>query len=269
VRRGVFFIGIGVVSWSGCAAPPREAREPDPGAFHFVIESYNINGDMWGNQATLAAIGSGDADIVCLQELTDGWQTAIESRYASRYPYRMFKATPNASAAGLGIISRFPLQDGGWHEGPSGWHPAWHYLVQTPHGVFKVLNAHLRNATGEHGGTVQSYLTTPDDHRYEIQLFVAENSATLPTVILGDFNEGPDGAAVQYLQGVGFQNALPLFHPGQPTWRYGRSVGGQLTQEDDHILFDDSFEPLNAWVVNGGASDHLPVLAHFEAKGSW
>jgi endonuclease/exonuclease/phosphatase family metal-dependent hydrolase len=267
VLREIIFLGLGAVWWSGCAAPPREPRDPDPGAFHFVIESYNLNNDMSGNPSTLATIGTADADIVCLQEITDEWQADVESTYASRYPYRMYKA--HDGAAGLAILSRFPVQDGGFHDEPNGWHPAWHYLIQTPHGVFKILNTHLRNATGQHGGTVNSYLTTPDDHRYEIQLFVRGNNAPLPTVILGDFNEGPDGAAVQYLQGIGYQNVLPLYHPGQPTWRYGRSVGGQFTQELDHILFDDSFDALNAWVVNAGASDHLPVLAHFQAAGNW
>ena len=83
-------------------------------------------------------------------------------------------------------------------------------------------------------------------------------------LIAGDFNEGTSGAAIRYLQENGYQNILPLYHPGQPTWRYDKTVGGQFTQTIDHILFDDAFESLNAWVVNSGASDHLPVLAHLQ-----
>jgi hypothetical protein len=36
--------------------------------------------------------------------------------------------------------------------------------------------------------------------------------------------------------------------------------------ESDHILFDGSFEPIDAWVVRAGSSDHLPVVAHLEAS---
>jgi len=259
-------VGLGAALLvAGCGARPLEPRDPDPGHFHFTIETYNLNNYEGGNVETLAAIGITRADIICLQEVTDAWQSAIEPRYDPLYPYRLFKTDPGGGAAGLGILSRFPVRDGGWHPAPVDWHPSWHYLVDTPHGTIKILNTHLRNATGMDGNTIESYLRTPGDHLYEIQVFTSENPAPLPTLIVGDFNEGPNGAAVEYLEQNGFQNVLPLYHPGQPTWRYGRSVGGQFTQELDHILFDASFEPLNAWVENAGASDHLPVTAHLEA----
>jgi endonuclease/exonuclease/phosphatase family metal-dependent hydrolase len=269
MMRG-FWIACAVSSLAlGCGARPLEPRDPDPGAFHFRIESYNVLDEASGNPYTLWAIGIPDAEIVCLQEITPEWQAAIEQRYASRYPYRLFKPVAEpAGAAGMGIMSRFPVRDGGWHEGMVGGHPAWHYFVDTPHGTIKVLNTHLRNAVSGNGGTVNSYLTVGDDHVREIQLFTSENPTQLPTLIVGDFNEGPEGAAVQYLEQNGFTNALPLYHPGQPTERH-TSLADQFSLEIDHILFDGSFEPLNAWALNEGESDHLPVVAHLEASTSW
>jgi endonuclease/exonuclease/phosphatase family metal-dependent hydrolase len=76
-------------------------------------------------------------------------------------------------------------------------------------------------------------------------------------------SRGPNGAAVEYLR-LGFRHSSSS---GQPLPTAGRS--GQFTQELDHILFDPSFEPLNSWVVNAGASDHLPVMAHLEAAKPW
>jgi endonuclease/exonuclease/phosphatase family metal-dependent hydrolase len=258
-----FLAALGLV---GCGVRPLEPRDPDPGVFHFTVQTYNLNNDTEGNLDTLATIGTAKADIICLQEVTAGWQALIEPRYAA-YPYRLFKA--DEGAYGLGVLSRYPVHDGGWHPGPNGWHPAQHYIVDTPNGSFKILNVHLRNATGQNGNTIQSLLRRSDDHDYEIRLFTAQNTANLPTIVLGDFNEGSSGAAVQFLESTGFQNILPLYHPGQPTWRYKASVGGQFTQELDHILFDPAFEPLNAWVVNGGGSDHIPVVAHLEASRAW
>jgi len=250
---------------AGCGASPLEPRDPDPGAFHFTVETYNLNNDDGADLATVETIGNARSDIVCVQEITDVSRAAIEARYAAIYPYRLFKVDPTGGAAGLGIMSRFPVIDGGWREGK--WHPAWYYFIETPKGRFGILNAHLRNATGQHGNTVQSYLRTDEDHLEEIKYFTAQCTKVMPTLVLGDFNEGPSGAAVQYLETDGFQNVLPLFHPGQPTWRYKATVGGQFTQTLDHILFDSSFVPLNAWVVNAGGSDHLPVVAHFQAAG--
>ena len=37
----------------------------------------------------------------------------------------------------------------------------------------------------------------------------------------------------------------------------------------DHILFDRAFVPLNAYVLDSGNSDHLPVVAHLEASDVW
>ncbi len=256
-------------AFCGCGAEPLSPRDPDPGAFHFVVQTYNLFNEGNGHPATLATVAEADADVVCLQETTAAWRDAIESRYAQKYPYRAFKVDPGGGAAGLGIMSRFPVRDGGWRPGPRGWHPAWQHLVDTPHGTVAILNVHLRNATGQNGNTVQSYLRTDEDHLFEIKEFTARCTDVLPTVIVGDFNESTSGAAVRYLEENGYRNILPLYHPGQPTWRYGKTVGGQFTQTIDHILFDGSFESLNSWVVNGGASDHLPVLAHLQANGAW
>lgn len=55
--------------------------------------------------------------------------------------------------------------------------------------------------------------------------------------------------------------------PGTPTWRY-RSVVGQLEETVDHILYDETLRPLDAWVEIKGRSVHLPLLAHFEPR-SW
>ena len=252
----------------GCGSVPLEPRDPDPGSFHFTVQTYNLLNEGGGDPATLAAIGLANADVSCLQEITAAWRTAIETKYASTYPHRMFKIDDGGGAAGLGVLSRFPLRDGGWHEG-AGWHPAWNHLVDTPNGTIHILNAHLRNATGQNGNAVQSYLRTSEDHVHEITTFMAQCTKLDATIVLGDFNEGTDGSAIRYLESDGFQNALPLYHPGQPTWRYSRTVSRQFTQTLDHILFDSSFEPLNAWVLDEGASDHLPVVAHLEAARHW
>jgi endonuclease/exonuclease/phosphatase (EEP) superfamily protein YafD len=270
MRNLVLGLWATLLGSSGCGPLPLEPRDPDPGAFHFRVQTYNLFNEGGGNVDTLAALGQSDADVICLQETTAVWQEAIESRFAARYPHRAFKVDTTGAAAGLGILSRFPVRDGGFLPGPNGWHPAWCHLVDTPHGTVKILNTHLRSANGQNGNAIQSYLRTADDHRYEISLFMSQSQMpVVPMIVAGDFNEGPDGAAIQYLEGVGFRNILPLYHPGQPTWRYDRSVGGQFTQELDHILFDPSFEPLNAWVVNSGGSDHLAVVAHLQAAASW
>ncbi|HEX2880589.1 MAG TPA: endonuclease/exonuclease/phosphatase family protein [Polyangiaceae bacterium] len=212
-------------------------------------------------QSSLEAVGAADADLVCLQEVTPDWEVALRARYGAKYPYMLFHT--DGGAAGLAALSRFPLTDLGLREGPGGWHPAWHFLAENPGDTLQVINVHLRSLLSGDGNPVQSYLSTGSDHLRQIESFTADSDAQLSTIVLGDFNEDPDGSAVRYLERLGFQNALPLYHPGQPTWRYG-SVGDQLSKTFDHILFDQSLRSLNSWVVQQGASDHLPVVAHLE-----
>jgi endonuclease/exonuclease/phosphatase (EEP) superfamily protein YafD len=97
----------------------------------------------------------------------------------------------------------------------------------------------------------------------EIEDFAPQCDGSQSNIVVGDFNEDGDGEAVEFLQREGFDDVLPQFHPGQPTWRY-RSVAGQLEDTVDHILYDDSLRALDSWVEVKGRSDHLPVLAHFE-----
>lgn len=255
-----------LVAVCGCGPRPLEPRDPTPGVPHFTVKTFNVETGKQNDGATVSAVGQGNADIVCLQETTAEWESVLEERYADQYPYQLYK--PDPETAGLGVLSRYPILDAGFLSAPNGWHPAWHVLVKTPAGWLQILNVHLRSMMVGNGGSVNSYLTTDGDHRYEIKSFTADLTKDIPTMIMGDFNEKPDGAAVRYLEDIGYRNVLPLYHPGQPTWRHP-SVAGEFQTTLDHIMFDGSVEPLNAWVINAGHSDHLPVMAHFEAAYTW
>jgi endonuclease/exonuclease/phosphatase (EEP) superfamily protein YafD len=127
----------------------------------------------------------------------------------------------------------------------------------------QILNVHLRATFNGHSNVVASYLNVGKDHLTAINEYTAQNAAPT-TLVVGDFNEETNGEAVKKLKDDGFQDVLPLFKPGQPTWRH-KSLADQFTAAIDHILFDDStLEALDAHVLVKGNSDHLPVVASFE-----
>jgi endonuclease/exonuclease/phosphatase family metal-dependent hydrolase len=251
---------------AGCGERPLEPRDPTPGVPHFKIKTYNVLTDKHDDPRTVTAVGADSADIVCLQETTAEWEAALRGRYSRQYPHMLFRAAPGA--AGLAVLSRYPLEEGEFIPGPNDWHPAWYVLAETPAGSVQILNLHLRSKLSGNGDSLSSYGKADGDHLFEVQIFTQQASQHHPTIVLGDFNEGVDGVAIRFFEDRGYRNVLPLFHPGQPTWRY-RSVANQFTQTLDHILFDAAFAPLNAWVINQGSSDHLPVVAHFEAAYAW
>jgi vancomycin resistance protein VanJ len=252
---------LALLAGLGCGQEPLEPRDPTPGAFPVLVQSFNVQLDRSSDEATVRAVGEAGADVVALQEVTPDWEAVIRERYSSNYPYLLFRTDPGSS--GLAVLSRYPMSDLGFHDGPNGWHPAWHVQVETPVGSIQLLNVHLRSVLTGRDGPLDSALKSDEDHLLSIREFTGECSGTLATLIVGDFNEETDGDAVRYLENIGYRNALPLYRPGQGTWRY-RSLGGQLSKALDHILFDGGFDSLNAWVSDAGHSDHLPVFAYLE-----
>jgi vancomycin resistance protein VanJ len=262
---GVIAGGVIAGSVVGCGEPPLRPRPPSEGAPHYTVMSYNIELGAEGAPRTLQGIGTTDADIVCLQEVTPAAEAALKASYSEQYPYQLFQS--KGGAGGLAALSRFPLVDHGLRPAPEHWHPAWHLEVETLAGPVQILNVHLRSLFSAEPNPVSSYLNTDADHLTEMQSFSDWCEPDVPTIILGDFNEDPDGPAVSYLVDRGFLNLLPAFRPGQPTWRY-RSPGNQFSATFDHILINGPLVPLDAWVQRRGESDHLPVLAHIEPR-SW
>lgn len=250
-----------LVAGQGCSSrPTRSARDPLPGEKAFQVLTYNVNFGLGGSAEGIEAIRNAGADLVLLQETTAEWQSAIERELAGEYPYMAFHHV-RGGAGGLGVLSRAPFTDAGVLPAES-WFPAWNIHAETPIGTLQVLNVHLRPGFGDKGGIVSGYFTTPEIREREITAFLKELDDDLPTLVVGDFNEDEDGRALKKLAAEGFRTALPEFDPKAKTWRWPTSVGN-LTGRLDHVVYDESLEPLSVEVLDQGRSDHLPVLAVF------
>ncbi len=249
---------------SGCASPPLAPRSAAPGAPTLSVASYNVEAGRHDDRSVIEAIGAGDADVVCLQETTPEFEPVLRSRYGARYPHQRYQHNaPRFGPGGLAVLSRFPVVDRGHRPSPNRWHPAWHVEIETPNGPIQILLVHLRAKMGGRSNDLAALLTLHNDHLNEIRHFMRWTSPDVPTLVVGDFNEESDGAAIRWLEARGFQNALPLFRPGAHTWRYPM-LGLEVRQRLDHILFDRGFLPLDARVLPRGSSDHLPVVARFQ-----
>ncbi len=247
-----FTLALLSTACGGVRAPRAAGRTP-----HLTVATYNVYFGAWKDPSTVGAILQTGADLVFLQEVNADWKRVIEARCSERYAHVLFEA--RGGSRGMAVLSRFPLEGlpvvaASAH----GFHFAWVVQATTPLGRVQILNVHLRSPLSGPRTGLRNLLAAGDDHEEELRSFVGSLSPG-PTLVVGDFNEGPDGRAVRWLERRGFRNALPLFHPGQPTWR-GRSVGGQLEMSIDHVMFDASFEPLDAHVLRAGSSDHLPLV---------
>jgi endonuclease/exonuclease/phosphatase family metal-dependent hydrolase len=93
---------------------------------------------------------------------------------------------------------------------------------------------------------------------------------SVPNVVTGDFNAGPDSPVVAPLLEAGFRHALPP-GPGGTVHRFTGRVDGRRI---DHVLVRGPLEVVAAGVVTGAdcvparrASDHWPVVADLRLTG--
>jgi endonuclease/exonuclease/phosphatase (EEP) superfamily protein YafD len=196
-----------------------------------------------------------------VQETTPGWEAAFRAGLTGEYREIRFRRC--CGAGGMGILSKLPIVEDEPMEPPErGWFPAWRVVLDGPSGKLQALNVHLHPQLSE-SGSVSGVFTTQPIRRAEIEKYAAELDPALPTVVAGDFNEGNRGAALALLRSRGFEDALHDFHGSQPTWHWPTSVG-TVSAQFDHVTHDARLVPLDARVVEGGSSDHAPVVALFE-----
>ena len=243
---------------------PDPAPREQPDAPGLLVMTYNVNFGTAGDPEILELIAGSGADLVLLQETTPRWEKALRQALARRYPYMAF--LPSARrAGGLAFLSRHPLEPREAGRSPIGWFPAWRAIAHTPIGPVQLLNLHLRPPGTDGGSYLRGYMTSQEDRLRETRAHLELVDPDLPTIIAGDFNEDSRGRSLRHLAERGFDGALERFRPFQHTWRWQTAMG-TIRWQLDHILAGPRLEATDAWVLQGGGSDHLPVLARVELR---
>ncbi|HUX00759.1 MAG TPA: endonuclease/exonuclease/phosphatase family protein [Phycisphaerae bacterium] len=247
-----------------CSGPARRPRKAPEGVPALAVMTFNVNFGLAGDSGTLAAVRGAGADAVFLQETTPLWESAIRRELSDAYPYMEFRHC--RGAGGMAVLSRRPFQVRDYVPSPSGWFPAMRVVLQSPLGPVQALQVHLHPPVSERGSVASGYLTTGPVRKREIEAFLERLEPGMPTLVLGDFNENYDGQAAGVLYERGIQSVLREYEPSARTWRWRTGVG-TLRKTLDHIFYGPGLEPLEARVIDRGASDHLPVLAVFGPAG--
>jgi endonuclease/exonuclease/phosphatase family metal-dependent hydrolase len=239
-----------------CRAHPRTAARP--GATSLTVMTFNVNFGVAEHPDNLAAIAEQDADLVLLQETTPAAEAAIRGQLSERYEHMIFSHC--CRAGGLAVLSKYPIVDREQLAATIGWFPAQRVIVATPLGRVQVINVHLRPPISDDGSWVGGYFSTRSVRGEEMEAFWREADPGLPTIVAGDFNESGNGRAIAYLERQGLASALPAQHPRATTWRWPTPLG-TIRAQLDHIVVDEHFAARDTRVVQGGRSDHLPVVS--------
>jgi endonuclease/exonuclease/phosphatase (EEP) superfamily protein YafD len=247
---------------TACAAPCAVKSPALPGP-ELTVLTYNVNFGLSGDPSTLAAIRGLNADMVFLQETDLAWERALRQALSSVYPHMAFRHSDGAG--GLAVLSRFPFRPEEYLPSREGWFPAWRVVVESPLGPVQVLQVHLRPPVSDRGSWISGYFTTGDFRRREMEVFAAHLKPGLATMVVGDFNEGHGGKAVQLLRRRGLRDALRERCPDATTWHWQTSVG-QITLPLDHLFYSADLVPRETRVLHAGRSDHFPVVATFQRR---
>jgi endonuclease/exonuclease/phosphatase (EEP) superfamily protein YafD len=254
---------VGACASGSPAGAPARAPKAETETATLEVMTYNVNFGIEADPSSIAAIRRESSGLVLLQETTPGWEKSLRAALSSDYPYMAFRHS--GAAGGLAILSKHEFVERELIDPPEGgWFPAWRLEVASPIGKLQILNVHLRPQLSESGSFVSGYFTTPKVRFAEMSRYFARLDPSLPTLVVGDFNEGRRGLAIAYLKKRGFKSALAQFDDS-PTWRWPTSVG-TVSAELDHIVYAPSLEPVEVRVVEAGRSDHLPVVGRFALR---
>lgn len=226
------------------------------------VMAFNVLFEHANDKQSVQAIRDEDPDVVCFTELTSHFVKRFERELAEQYPYRAF--VPQKGTWGVGIASKRPLRS--IRTGPVAplKLPAMEASVSLDGERLRLLCVHLNPPLGKHrkNDTVVATL----DKNAAVRLAQATTLITRyekvegPLVLLGDFNEVPDGEAMQALKTAGFERGCALSTSScTPTFPGPVQVWPALF-EIDHVLAR-GLRFTWAKTVRAGGSDHFPVAA--------
>ncbi len=212
--------------------------------------------------ASVKAIETEAPDVVCLTELTPHFVTAFEGALSKTYPYRAF--VPQAGTWGVGFASKRPLTEVRTGPVAPSKIPAMEARVQFGGGSVQLVCVHLMPPVGKHqkSDTFFEQLEKNAAVRMkQAQTLVTRFEKTeRPVVLLGDFNEEPNGEGLRALEAAGFTRGCALWKSScSPTFP-GPVFAWPAVFNIDHV-FARGLTFTEAKTVRAGGSDHYPVTA--------
>jgi endonuclease/exonuclease/phosphatase (EEP) superfamily protein YafD len=244
-------------------APATAGESTAPSPEVLTIGSYNVLYLRAESRPGVDPASWADPDTrsrLVLQETNDAWEGAIRAVQSARYPHCVFHPPKRFLPEGLAVCSRHPVEQDRLLASKVGWFPAQRVRVQAPSGPVEILNVHLRPAVAGPANWMDVHRATRPDRKIEIEAYLADLPDGAAALVVGDFNELPEGDLFRSLAAAGFESALPRAGEHRATWRW-EGTEPLLEAQLDHVAYTStSFDLVSAKVLEGGNSDHVPVV---------
>ena len=259
----VIIVGMLGVAVSGI--PSRSAAQTAVASADLRVLDYNIHMafDAFGvpdPQGIARAIEGADPDLVALQEVGRGWTVNGGADLFAwlhwRFPqYRAVYGPMNGALWGNAILSRYAISDQGSLRFPireSTFQRGLTWVtIPTSRGELLVIATHFANEEeakadrlGQSDDVLAFWRTRPH------------------TLVMGDFNAGPQSAPITRLQAAGLRDALAPFGLGAaPTY-----PSPAPAERIDYVFITADIEPVTGAILRTTASDHLPVVVQIRLR---
>lgn len=256
--------GIWVYAFGGLFMPPSVV--PPSHAPTLTIMTYNMLAFSADTEAVIAVLRESHADVIAIQELNPAVAEVIQRKLSEPYPYQILR--PQASVAGMGMLSRYPML-----EVTDKW--SLDFWVGRP----IVVDIEWENATVHVVNVHASPGVTQLVEREAQALMLAQQAQVWqrPALIVGDFNATDTTEIYAQFTGNGWGDAWRAAGWGAGgTWPgadkqttpgsarpqlFGVSLP-QWLMRIDYIFYSSHWRvvraDLGAW---DGVSDHRPVVA--------
>jgi endonuclease/exonuclease/phosphatase (EEP) superfamily protein YafD len=243
--HGIFAL-IGL--WCLAATPARAGQTV------LTIGTYNVCVDTANVRETAAVVRKIPADVVVLQEVSDELAPQLSKTLSSVYRYRYFAGT-------LGIVSRYPLTGTRVEASVRGNNGFLFTTLQVRGQRVQIVDLHLDPL---HTWTLGQQLTLPWQfvvqsrvQKSELEQVLPHLAPDVPSILLGDFNRGTDGA-IHRLRRLGYIDSFASVTPHADrvsTLRFD-VLGIPMTKRIDFIFHDPTLQTIRSQVIPGKPSDH-------------
>ena len=225
------------------AAPP---AAPPANASRFCVLSFNVMMDTYYKDKPFAYLNGVQDDVVFLAEVNDVWLDGI-AKLRSNYPYRV--EVPRGDYYGVALYSRFPIVASEIITEPASL-PTISATVRIDGREVNIVGTHPLAPITKWGTRTRDAQLRLLSHRLA--------GASMPTLLLGDFNTSPWSAVFADVTTAAGLRDSALGRGVQFTWPTNVLW---LRTSIDHILVSREFAVTQTAVGPAVGSDHYPIRA--------
>ena len=250
----------------------------DQNAQSFRVATFNVNYDNAATEEIVDAIRSSKADIVCIQETSKRSYAVLKERLSEVYAHR-------ETVGEFSFASGFELQELQYHESER----CYSAVVTLGKRRIRIINTHLSPVIVPENptliGLLKALSENDERNRAEMASILEHINASLPTVIVGDFNSVSVSKAPGILRESGFVDSYATIHENADSnitwdWRKMRKLEPDFTKDKlkfadfardlpiglrvDYIFHTKQFRTISSEIIAGGGSDHRLVVSELK-----